>query len=322
VKFLPLLAASFGLFVSVASAQAPKLSLTKVAMSLDWIPAAEQGGYFCALVNGYYRDAGLDVTITPATPGSMPPGSMLLSGRIQFVMGTSDGALLNRARGLPLVAVMATMEHDPKAVMVHADSNIHTFPDLDGHKLAVVPGNPWYLYVTHKYHLQHIEEMRLTMNTANFLLDPTYSQECFVTSEPFYVESRGVPVRTLLVRDTGYDIYRVLLTTDDFVARHHDVVQAFVNASIKGWRTYLTEPANCPTDQAIKKGNPEMPQDLITYSKKVMNDWGFVAGDPAKGEAIGRMNLPRFAATYQILRDLNIIGEIDYTKAVDLDFTK
>jgi hypothetical protein len=65
-----------------------------------------------------------------------------------------------------------------------------------------------------------------------------------------------------------------------------------------------------------------MPQDLITYSKKVMNDWGFVAGDPAKGEAIGRMNLPRFAATYQILRDLNIIGEIDYTKAVDLDFTK
>jgi NitT/TauT family transport system substrate-binding protein len=293
---------------------------TKVTLLLDWLPAAEQGGYFCALAHGYYRQADLDVTIRPATAGTIPSGMLLLSGQAQFALGTSDGTLLNRARGLPIVAVMATMEHDPKAVMVHADSSIHTFPDLDGHKLAVIPGNPWFIYVSKKFSLQHVKQVPLTMNVANFLVDPTYSQECFVTSEPYFVEKKGVKARTLLVKDTGYDTYRVLLTTDNYVASHRETVRAFVTASIAGWRQYLTEAPGGPTDQLILRENKEMFQDQITYSKNVMNEGHWVAGDPTKGEDVGQLTISRFADNYKVLHDLGIIGEFDYRKAVDLSF--
>ena len=313
---LALLAIFPGQSRTLSAASAP----TKVILLLDWLPAAEQGGYFCALANGYYQQAGLDVTIRPASPNAIPSGALLLSGQAQFAMGTSDGAIINRARGLPVVAVMATMEHDPKAVMVHADSNIHDFPGLEGHKLAVIPGNPWFQYICRKYQLRHIQEVPVTMNVTNFLLDPTYSQECFVTSEPYYAETKGVKARTLLVKDTGYDTLRVLLTTDSYVAAHRDTVQAVVSASIAGWRHYSTEAPDGPTDRLIKSLNHEMAQDLITYAKKTMLEGKFLAGDPAQGEDIGRLSVERFAANYKILHDLGIIEDTDYTKAVDLEF--
>jgi NitT/TauT family transport system substrate-binding protein len=301
---------------TVSAAPAP----TKITLLLDWLPAAEQGGYFCALADGYYQQAGLDVTIRPATAGTIPSGMLLLSGQAQFAMGTSDGALINRAHGLPIVAVMATMQHDPKAVMVHADSSIYTFPDLDGHKLAILPGNPWFLYVTKKFNLQHIQQIPATMNVANFLTDPTYSQECFVTSEPYFAEKKGVKVRTLLVKDTGYDTYRALLTTDSYVASHREAVQAFVTASIAGWRQYLREAPDGPADRLIMRENKEMFQDQISYSKNVMITGHWVAGDPTRNEDVGRLTLDRFADNYKILHDLGIIGEMDYHKAADLSF--
>jgi NitT/TauT family transport system substrate-binding protein len=313
---LTLLAILSGLCGAVRAAPAP----TKITLLLDWLPAAEQGGYFCALAHGYYQQAGLDVTIRPATAGTIPSGMLLLSGQAQFALGTSDGTLINRAHGLPIVAVMATMQHDPKAVMVHADSSIYTFPDLDGHKLAIVPGSPWFLYISKKFNLQHIQQVPLTMNVANFLEDPTYSQECFVTAEPYFVEKKGVKARTLLVKDTGYDTYRVLLTTDNYVTSHHEAVQAFVTASLAGWRQYLTEAPGGPTDQWILRENKEMFQDQITYSKNVMIAGHFVAGDAAKNEDVGRLTLDRFADNYKILHDLGIIGELDYHKAANLSF--
>ena len=39
-----------------------------MTLQLNWFPEAEHGGYYAALVRGYYRDAGLDVKILPGGP--------------------------------------------------------------------------------------------------------------------------------------------------------------------------------------------------------------------------------------------------------------
>ena len=47
----------------------------------------------------------------------------------------------------PLIAIGATMQHDPQGIMVHADSPVHTFADLEGHTVAVKPGSTWFAYL-------------------------------------------------------------------------------------------------------------------------------------------------------------------------------
>ena len=59
--------------------------------------------------------------------------TQVAGGKADFGLGSSDQVLEWNSNGLPLVAVAATMQHDPQAVMVHKNSPIHDFKDLEGH---------------------------------------------------------------------------------------------------------------------------------------------------------------------------------------------
>ena len=43
-------------------------SLTPVTLQLNWFPEAEHGGYYAALVHGFFANEGLDVEIIPGGP--------------------------------------------------------------------------------------------------------------------------------------------------------------------------------------------------------------------------------------------------------------
>ena len=310
-----MLAAGPGLAPAQVTGAAP---LKKIRFMLDWYPQAETGGYYYALVHDYYKDAGLDVTILPASAG-VSQTTEIASGVGDISMAPGDQILIDRAKGLPLVCIMTTMQHDPKAVMVHDESPVRDFPDLQGHAIAVAPGTSWFLYITKKYHLTQIKELRLNFGVANFLHDPNYIQESFVTSEPFFCGQYGVKVRSLLVKDTGCDPYRVAFTSDKMVASDPAAVQAFVTASIKGWKQYLVDPAS--TDEEIKRCNPQMTQAQLDYSRQKLIEYHFIDGDPTKGEAVGRIDPARFANQYKILRDLGVISaDFDYTKSFTTQF--
>jgi NitT/TauT family transport system substrate-binding protein len=309
------MAASSATLPAQQTGEAP---LKKVSLLLDWYPQAEQGGFFYALINGLYKKAGLEVDFVPIAPNVQGEGQVAL-GRVEFMWNTTNQLMAARAHGLPVVAVMAAMEHDPKGLMIHAESPVHSFADLDGHSMAVTPGAAWFTYIVNKYHLTHIRETRLIMNNAFFLHDPNYIQECFVTSEPYFVEKQGQKVRSLLIKDTGFDPYRAVATSDAFLAGNKDVVKAFVTASIAGWKGYLNDPT--ATDAEIKRRNPEMTQGQMDYSLQKMKQDHFIDGDASKGEAVGQLDPQRFSQQYEILRSLNILpANFDYLKSFDNEF--
>jgi len=305
----------------VASNTLAEPPLTKVSLLLDWYPEAENAGYFYALTHGLYRQAGLDVQISPIGPNASVEPQVAL-GKYDFGLGSSDQVLIARARGIPLVMVMGSLQHDPVGVMVHADSPVHTFADLDGHSVAVQPGVPWLLYVVKKYHLRNLKTTPLNFDYASFLRDPSYIQQCFVTSEPPIMEHSGVKVRTLWVKDTGCDAYMALESSDRYVASHPDIVRAFVAASIAGWRGYMTDPTSVtdPTsaDAEILRRNPAMTAIQLDLSRKAMLDYQLI---DAPGSAAGHLDPNRLKNQYTILRDLNIITtDSDFTKAFTTEF--
>jgi NitT/TauT family transport system substrate-binding protein len=279
----------------------------KVTLLLDWYPEAENAGYFYALTHGLYAKAGLDVQISPVGPNASVEPQVAL-GKYDFGLGSSDQVLIARGRGIPLLMLMGSLQHDPVGVMVHESSPVHTFADLEGRTVAAQPGVPWLLYVVKKYHVQHLTTIPLNFDYAPFLRDPNYIQQCFITSEPPIMAHAGVKVRTLWVKDTGCDAYMALESSDRFVAAHPDTVRAFVAASIAGWRGYLADSAS--TDAEILRRNPAMTAIQLDLSRKAMMDYHLVEGPDG---AAGHLDPERMKNQYTILRDLNIIAtDYDY----------
>jgi NitT/TauT family transport system substrate-binding protein len=290
-------------------------ALKKVTLLLDWYPEAENAGYFYALTHGLYARAGLDVQISPVGPNASVEPQVAL-GKYDFGLGSSDQVLIARSRGIPLVMVMGSLQHDPVGVMVHADSPVRTFADLEGRTVAAQPGLPWLSYVVKKYQLRNLKTTPLNFDYASFLRDSNYIQQCFVTSEPPIMEHSGVKVRTLWVKDTGCDAYLALESSDQFVAAHPDTVRAFVAASISGWRGYLNDAV--AADAEILRRNPAMTAIQLKLSRKALLDYHLIDG---AGNAVGHLDPNRLKNQYMILRDLNIIAaDYDYGKSFTTEF--
>jgi NitT/TauT family transport system substrate-binding protein len=292
--------------------------LTPVRLQVDWYPQPEQGGYYAAQLNGDYKAEGLDATILPLPQyGSVAP--LVSSGNAEFGLGSSDQILEWDSNGLPLVAIAATMQHDPQAIMVHEGSPIHDFKDLEGHTIAAQTGATWIKYVIERYRLQNVRQIPTTLSVANFLADPGYVQQVFVTSEPFFAKQAGAQVRTLPISASGYDPYRVCFTTREFAAAHPDVAARFVRASMRGWNEYLRDPG--PTDAHLLELNPALNAAQESYTAAALRDGGFVTGGDASGAQTGHMNAARWEAMDEQLKELGILhGPVDVNAAYTLKF--
>ncbi len=219
-RILTLFLSFIYLFSSVACRKPVEdTNLTKVTLQADWYPQPEHGGFYTALVKGYYKDEGLDVTIQPGGP-YLSPYQQVAAGAAQFGLGGSDRTLESIAAGQPLVAVAATMQHDPQGIMVRKDSPVKTFADLNGHTISVQPGSTWFRYLVERYKLKDIHEVPAMMSVANFITNPDYIQQAFATSEPFFAKQAGVDARVMLVSESGFKPYRVMFTTQDLLLLH------------------------------------------------------------------------------------------------------
>ena len=294
--------------------------LTPVRLQLDWYPQPEHGGFFEAQRLGYYKAAGLDVTILPL-PQYGSVAQLISTGKVDIGLSSSDQILEWDSNGLPLVAVAATMQHDPQAVMVHAASPIHALKDLDGRTIAAQPGATWLKYVIKRYNLRNVREIPATMSIANFLDDPNYVQQIFITNEPFFARQAGAKVRTILISSSGYDPYRVQFTTRGYAAQHADVLRKFVQASIRGWKSYLANPG--PTNAMLLKLNPALNPQQEAFTAKALADGGFVTGGDPTGAQVGQMTAARWNASYEQLKSLGILqAPINPSSAYTLQFLK
>ena len=279
-------------------------TLRRVVLQSDWFPQAEHGGYYHALVHGYYAAAGLAVDIWPGGPGA---GIKLkvAKGEADFGMNRSDDISVSASRGLPLVMVAAGLQHDPLALMVHAASPVRSFPDLQGRVVVGNVGLAYFSYLENKYGLR-LEKRQNTYGLGEFLANPEIIQQCVVTSEPFFAQQHGRAVRTLPLAEAGYDSYHVIFCRRELIRTAPETIRAFVAASVRGWRDYLAgDPAAVHAE--IMKRNPQMSAELLAFSRGELINRHLVTGDPAQGERIGALSRARIERELATLRELKIL---------------
>ncbi len=284
-----------------AAARAPK-----IRFKTDWYPQAEHGGFYQAEAKGYYKEAGIDVDIIAGGPGVLVP-QVMLAGEVDIAVGRSDDIAVYASKGLPFVIVGVYMEKDPQAILVHEESSVRSFADLNDKSIMGVPGSNWIDYIKVHYHI----DFRLipsNFGIAQFMADKDFIQQCFVTNEPYYVMKNGGHPRTLLMSDSGFRPYRILFTTQGYLKGHEAQVRAFIAASVRGWADFMGgDPA--PGKALIAKSNPNMSDEFMNYSIKAMHDAHIVEGKPEDGERNGLMTRKRLEEQVNDLVQLKIVQQ-------------
>jgi NitT/TauT family transport system substrate-binding protein len=293
--------------------------LVKIRFQTDWYPQPEHGGYYQALAKGYYAEEGLDVELVPGGPNAQVM-AQVATGRAELGMTNGDDVIVAVARGVPIKMVAAEMQRDAQGIMYHSEHPLHDFKDLEGRTLMAGAGSVWLQYVQKTYGVK-FNQLPLVGDIGRFLNDPNYVQQCFVTNEPYFARQRGAAVGAMLIARPGYEPYRVIFASDDFIMNHWPVVQKFVRASLRGWTDYLTgDPA--PANQLLLKLRPDiLTPEFMAYSIQAMKDYQLVLGDPKRDERMGQLLPRRIETQIQLLQGLGVLDKpVELKDVVTFDF--
>ena len=285
-----------------SSAQA----LEPVSFATDWKAQAEQGGFYQAKALGLYEKAGLDVTIRGGGPGVNIP-QLLGAGAIDFGMGSNSFIPLNMVRaGVPATAVMAAFQKDPQVLITHPRDDIKSLADMKDKPVMIADAsvNAFWVWLKARYGFSDRQIRKYTFNLAPFLVNEQAIQQGYVTSEPYTIaEQGGIEPQVFLLSDFGYPSYAAMVMAQNkLIEDRPEIVQAFVNASIEGWRSYIFgDPA--PGNALILQANPDMTQDILDQASDQMRARAMLVPEDGTAENIGAMNEARWQAFFTIMSD-------------------
>lgn len=282
--------------------------LTPVKVQLNWVPEPEFGGLYAAVEKGLYRNAGLDVEIIKGSAG-VPSAQLAASGKVEFAVVTATEVIKLRARGAELVALYAQFRLSPRGFVVHAASPHATLEALWKSEATVViePGASYARWLDARFGGQKLQRVPASGSLAGFIADPRLGQAVYVFAEPVELEQRDVPVRILDVADTGFNPYEaVLATRRPYLEANRATVDAFVEATRRGWTAYLADPG--PINAVMAELNPAMSKTAMDTSTRLAER--YVRGtDPGP---LGAMTTARWAT---LVDQLVQLGDVEANAA-------
>lgn len=310
---------------------APVLSLwpsahaaDKFVFLTDWYAQAEHGGYYQAQATGLYAKEGLDVTLKMGGP-QVNLMQLLVAGQADCIMGFDTQTLKAWEQGIQAVSVAAAFQKDPAVIIAHPQ--VQRMEDLKGHTILVgqVGQVTYWPWLKTRYGFTDAQLRPYTFNIQPFLADSTLAQQGYLASEPYSIEkAAGFKPKVFLLADLGWPPYaNAVVCMADTLQRKPKQVQAFLKASMQGWKSYLQGDPS-PANALIKKDNPNMRDDVIAQAIARLKSEGVVLGGDAARLGIGTITDARMQKTFDVLVQHKLLdpGKVDVKKAYTTRFVQ
>jgi NitT/TauT family transport system substrate-binding protein len=223
--------------------------LINVSIGLGYIPDVQFAPFYVAVNKGYYKAAGLNVTLNHGiVPDIMQE---MMAARDTFVFAGGDDTLVARDKGLPVVDVSTLYQNYPVCIIVPANSSIKTLADLKGHTIGL-PGlyGSTYVGMLALLNSVHLTSNDVKLQTIGFTQVNALKSGSvdavvgYTSNEPLQLERLGMPVRTFNVSDYQPMVSNGIITTESTLRdQGKNVVQPFVKATIQGMNYVIAHPA-------------------------------------------------------------------------------
>ena len=272
---LPLLLVAALLAGCTAAAAAPATptpAQVSIRLPVGYIPNIQFAPLYVAIDKGYYRDAGLDVTIDYSF--ETDAAALVGANQLQFGVVSGEQVVLGRSQGLPLVYVLGWYQQFPVGVAALKDKNITRPEDLRGKKIGT-PVLYGASYIGFRALLEAgglVEQDLAQLETIGFNQVEALSTGqvdaavIYIANEPIQLEAAGYPVNVIRAGDYLSMVGNGIITNETTLKNNPDLVRRFVAATWQG----LAETRKDP-DQAYEISKKYV-ENLAQADEKVQKE--------------------------------------------------
>lgn len=254
--------------------------LKKVTFALDWTPNTNHTGLYVAQEKGYYKDAGLEVEILQAPENGADP--LVAAGDAQFGVSFQDtmASYVSGPDALPVTAIAAIIQHNTSGIISMKEKGIDSPADMAGHTYAT-----WEMPIE-----QGVIERCVEADGGDFsqvkMIPSTVTDEVTALStdqvDCIWIywawagekcDLAGLETNYFAFADIDsvFDFYTpVIIANDDAIKKDRAMVQAFVDATRRGYEDCISDPDGAA--EVLLKAAPELEHDLVVASQRYLAD--------------------------------------------------
>jgi ABC-type nitrate/sulfonate/bicarbonate transport system substrate-binding protein len=224
-----------------------------VVLQLSGPATFEFAGYYAALWQGYYREAGLDVTIRPngvRGQSSVDAVREVAESHAQFGTGSMQ-LVIRRAQGMPILLVAPIFQESGTAVYYRADSDLSSPAALVNARIGRLAASD-------------ILDIELATALRAEGIDPTRTKSVTISADqivpsladraidaavgsawtvPWQAHERGLVLKSFNPANYRVEYYGdSLFTMQRYETAEPDTVSRFREATLKGWDYALRHP--------------------------------------------------------------------------------
>jgi NitT/TauT family transport system substrate-binding protein len=306
----------------LAFASAPATAQTKIDFLLNVPPAGYNAGFELGVVKGIYKEAGLDVTITPGN-GSQTTAQLLAVGKYDLGFADSAAAMKLISQGAKIKMIATILQGNPNAVTALKKTGLKSAKDMKGKKVAMPnAGSQGSMFplVMAANGLKESDITLVNMPPESMVASLiTGNVDVILGSVDQYdiaLRNQGQEIDSYLFIDSGAPtVSTSIIASDEFLAKHPDVAKKFVAASLKAWYATLD---NVPEGvAAMKKMFPDANEKLAPAQIEATRFLMCVN----RAQFIGKATPAQWEDTVKILSEIKILpNTIPATKYYSYDY--
>ena len=292
---------ALGLNLAAGAAQAQ----TKATLHLDWLVNGYHAPFFVAAERGFYKDAGLDITIRPGK-GSVDSARTVADGAAQFGFPDAATAVKGISEGMALTMVAVFLQETPMGIMAFGDKNIRKPKDLEGRTLGNVPIASTAKVMPAFFKRTGVDPAKVKLVSHTFatavpsvLAGQVDSGSGYVFGEYLAVkgEAKGREVVWIGFADHGIQMYsNGIAVNNAFMAANPKAVESFVKASVRGLEWTIQNPDGAIAILAKRTETaPAVLKEQLMVALPLMNN------AEAKKNGLGSMTADKWKITQDIM---------------------
>jgi NitT/TauT family transport system substrate-binding protein len=295
-----------------------------LTVGLTYVPNIQFAPFYVAQSLGYYKAAGLDVTLRHHGASEDEFGA-LISGKENLIFAGGDETLQARAQGQDIVYVAEIFTKYPVALIVPSDSPIQEVSDLKGHSVGI-PGKFGATYTGLLALLASagLKQDDVNIQTVGFTQVQALATKKvdavmgYLNNEPIQLQKQGMAVRTIDVASAQPLISNGIAALRSTLNAHPDQVKAFIAATLKAVDYSIAHP-----QEAVEISKADVPgldtptnaADALTVLKATLPLWEH-SGKAGSSDPAAWKSMADFMQAQGLLT--NNVGDV--TKAYSNDY--
>ena len=242
---------------------------TAITFQLNWVAGGANAGFAAAVAEGFYRDAGLDVTLVQGN-GSGNTAQLVANGRSEIAYADAVAVSQLIAKGAPMKVLSTVYQSNPNEVSALKKTGIKSIKDLAGKKVGVPSGSSQTTMLPLLLKANNLKESDVNLiNMPPTAMVPSLLQGQVdailgsVDSYQIQLEAQGAQTDNFMFADHGVPtVSTSIFASDNYIKNNPEVIKKFIAASLKGWYFALDNPEKAVKD--LKSVFPEMNEKLAT----------------------------------------------------------